>query len=1060
MSASAASAQAYLNNASPPTPFYAESPETSRQLFKAVTTPSPRIKKRRRDSTRTKSPLSNESRSLHSSNSPPWIVEAPLRDDDIFAPKDKGKGKEPEPSSGFGLGLGISVLPKDSSVIEDGPFIAQRFSENSFVSPASPSPTESIDGDAVPVPPGDQSSIYTLTPGPAWPPPPSTDVSPEITPRNSLDAHNAEFIFQRRSDGSSEGMPLSPLTPAITQLLDEISTMDRPPSSNAPKQVTTVQAWVMDMPPMQAANKGRGEIRVRKMRSWRNLRALGTRTSQFELLRQVSEAQSMPSPPITPPGEGVSEAQEYEEEEEEEEQEGGQTSYIHAALRSTMPDSPVENPFYDDYEDIIEAHLSSLEPAMEEITEEPQTFLLDPSPEVERQFQDWPHEATGEQEREQESSRPAISLIDEYALLGTPPQPAPESPASQQGAFDPVTPDPNSDLVGEIEALLRSSPLRKEREAEAEEEEETTPTQAEMNTAIMDLVEDPESTPKQLQPPTFPGLHRSATEESLETVATNDTVFFTPTEAQTPFFEAANPTEPVPPIPIPTEVRPQTPPTKAVVATTGPSSTHSTPTRPPIPTRRSSLSHSRNVSAETIPTKSYPPTSHRPGAHTRGKSIDSSSVYNDRGRNYPPPAQRQRSSSANAVNDELARGRGRSRSIDDGPPQIPARKSSVGKTGRPTQLLESWLKKDSVAGSPRRPSLATVLNSNKASDESVERAGSHRFSFSSGVEILGVGEKIEVVNTGVVPSGTIKEVLVRTGSKGTKAAEFPEIAVSSPEPAKKPEFPTSPHHVPQFSFGEGPDLSFGEGSSASAGKGKGRAKDQTFTPLPVVFQLIPPTPAAMDEALQRNMQLGSQPIQIPATPTPEQAAGVPIRKATPNPLAGIPVVHSHSASDSIHSIPLPPRLPSVIHEIQGTRPATAPEPLIDFENTVPSFAQPRRPSLKNRPTGFKKSKLSPWWRPKYSYFNDQPYYGEYYEDEWRPHTTSGFVTTVTSSTDVSSSRRKKAPRTVNLGKVQLEFVGMKGLRESYRERKENKKRKKALKEFLNSPPVMFGQPQA
>ncbi|KAF3918165.1 hypothetical protein ABW20_dc0102568 [Dactylellina cionopaga] len=1037
---------------SPPTPFYAESPETSRQLFKAATTPSPRIKRRRRDSTKSRSitPLPEDSRSIQGSSSPSRIAAADP-DDNIFAPKGKGK----EVPSGFGLGLGIPVFSNDPEVNE--PVIAWRFSEvskqSSFTSPNSPSPTESIDGDT-PVPPGDRYSIYTLTPGPAWPPPPSTDVSPEITPRNSLDAHDGAGHPQRGSGGSSayEGMPLSPMTPAITMLLDEISTMDRPPSANAPKPVTTVQAWVMDMPSMEKSRKGRGEIRVRKMRSWRNLRALGTRTSQFELLREAVGPQSLPSPPITPPAEG--------QEQQQQDERVRSIGYAQTTPRSVLPDSPVENPFYDDYEDIIEAHLDLQDEYPEEQAVEDRRFPLDSSPEVQRQPQDWYQEEEEEIE-EQETPRPAQTELanETFGVRSSPPQ----SPATQQGTFDPMTPDPNSDLVNEIEALLRSSPLRKKQlEEEAEVVGSTStqaaPPQVQIIASTPENTEDEEPTPRQLQPPTFPLLTRSATQESLDSQATNDTAFFTPTEARTPLLEITNPMEPIPPVP--TEARPQTPPLKATASI---SSSHSTPTRPPIPARKSSLSHSRNQSSETIPTKSYPPTSHRPAPHVRGKSIDSSSVYNDRGRTDPPPAQRQRSSSANAVTDELARGRVRSRSIDDGPPPIPARKSSVGKTGLRTQLLDTWLKKGST-GSPQRPSLASVMNSHKTSDESVERVNSNRFSFSSGVEVLGVGEQVEVVNTGVVASGSVKEVLVRTGSKGTKAAEFPQIEATSPvEPAKKPEHPTSAQHFHQFSFGEGPDLSFGEGGPSYSGKGKGKAKDQTFTPLPVVFQLIPPTPAANEEASTRNRQLGYQQIPIPSTPQPEHALNGPLRRSTPNPLAGVPVVHVQSASESTPSIPLPPRLPSVVNEVT-VRPATAPEPLIDFENTTPSMDSPKRPSLKNRPTGFKKSKLSPWWKPKYSYFGDPLDYppGSYHYDgeEYRPHTTSGFLSRVTSNSAGSvTGKRKKSHRTMSLGKVQFEFVGVKGLRESYKERKEVKRRRKALAEFQsNQHTIAFDQP--
>ncbi|KAK6340052.1 hypothetical protein TWF730_001827 [Orbilia blumenaviensis] len=1086
MSTSHALSASYLEP-SPPQPFYAESSETSRQLFKAATTPSPRIKRRPRDSppSRSTTPRPEDSRSH---------IFDPFNDDP-FAPSGssaKGKGRADVPV-GFGLGLGIPVFPStSSSVVSSEPLIAWRFAEiskpSSAVSPASPSPTESVDGDSPPVPPGDDGSIYTLTPGPAWPPPPSTVVSPEITPRNSLDVEDSlgRMVHrqqQRQSNDSVDfdNMPLSPLTPAITQLLDEISTMERPPSAGVSKAVTTVQAWVMDMPGSNerlpgAALMGRrvggeGGLRVRKMRSWRNLRALGNRTSRFEGLRQSSIMDNdLPSPPITPPGEASAE-----------QERGVGLEYAGTTPRSTIPDSPVERPFYDEYEDIIEAHLTPQEEAPTE-RELPQTFLLDPSPEVERQFQDWPQEAAErvDQEEEQETPRPPqleAVAAETPIFLGSPPQAAPDSPATQIGAFEPMTPDPNSDLVGEIEALLRSSPLRRKEREEAERTESlhNTPTQASIREGAAIGAHDMDETPRPLQRPTFAPTQ---TQESLASEATNDTVFFTPTEVRTPFFEIPNPMEAVPPVPV-TEAaqepaRSQTPPPKAA-RTASVSSSHSTPTRPPIPTRRSSLSHSRNVSAETIPTKSYPPTSQRPGAHIRGKSIDSSSVYNDRGRANPPPAQRQRSSSANAATEDMNRGRGRSRSMGDGPPQIPSRKSSVGKTGKPSELIDTWLRKDSfnTVGSPQRPSLGTVLNSNsnsntttgsqKGSNETVPKTDSPRFSFSSGIEVIGVDQKAEVVTTDLVRSGSVKEVLVRTGSKGTRSNEFAETTTNGPiTAAPKPAYPnasTSSHHVPSFSFGEGPDLSLGE-SSASAGKGKERAKDQTpFTsPLsPVTFQLIPPTPAAGDETAMRGKQLGFQPPPIPVsltgTPTPPPKS--PLRKSTPNPLAGIPVVHSHSASDSVSSIPLPPRLPSVVHEINGQRPSTAPEPLIDFENTMPTLDIPKRPSLKSRPTGFKKSKLSPWWKPKYNYFHD---YDEYdqggYASGGYGHDCpyEGIDVEIERGRerrrDSGSRKEKKSHRTVSLGKVQLEFVGVKGLRDSFREMKEERKRKKVAKAHL------------
>ncbi|KAK6496977.1 hypothetical protein TWF481_001956 [Arthrobotrys musiformis] len=1093
MSTSHALSTTFLES-SPPQPFYAESPETSRQLFKAATTPSPRIKRRRRDSppSRSPSPRPEDSRSQ---------IFDPLNDDPFAPSGSSAKGKEKaEVPVGFGLGLGIPVFPQNSSsIVSSEPLTAWRFAEiskpSSAVSPASPSPTESVDGDSVPVPPGEDGSIYTLTPGPAWPPPPSTIVSPEITPRNSLDVEDSlgrmvhrQRHGQRDSNDSAdiENMPLSPLTPAISQLLDEISTMERPPSAGVPKNVTTVQAWVMDMPDGNqglpgAALMGRrdmreGRLRVRKMRSWRNLRALGNRTSRFEVLKRQSVVldNDLPSPPITPPGQGGNE-------------EIIGLEYAGTTPRSVVPDSPVEHPFYDDYEEIIEAHLSPQEEEAPAEGELPQTFLLDPSPEVERQFQDWPQETVEqrvpveqvEQEEEQETPRPPQleAVEDETPMfLGSPPQAAPDSPATQLAGFEPMTPDPNSDLVGEIEALLRSSPLRRRERQEAERSESlhNTPTQATINQGAGELWShgggepyDMDRTPRPLQRPTFAPTQ---TQESLTSEATNETVFFTPTEVRTPALEIPNPLEAVPPLPAlepapvfvpaaepePEPARPQTPPPKAASI----SSSHSTPSRPPIPARRSSLSHSRNVSAETIPTKSYPPTSQRPGTHSRGKSIDSSSVYSDRGRNYPPPAQRQRSSSANAATEDLNRGRGRSRSIGDGPPQIPARKSSVGKTGKPSELLDTWVRKDSftTVGSPQRPTLATILNSNttsesqKSSNETVPRPDSNRFSFSSGIEVLGANQKAEVVTTDIVRSGSVKEVLVRTSSKGSRGGESieaPTIA-STITAAPKPERPTA-HHVPSFSFGEGPDLTLGE-SSESAGKGKGRAKDQTpiTSPLsPVTFHLIPPTPAAGEEASTRSKQLGYQPPPIPisSTETPTPPPKSPLRKSTPNPLAGIPVVHSHSASDSVSSIPLPPRLPSVVHEINGQRPSTAPEPLIDFENTLPALESPRRPSLKSRPTGFKKSKLSPWWKPKYNYFHE---YDEYQQGGYNHDCPYEGVDVEVergrlSSRDSGSKKGKKGHRTVSLGKVQLEFVGVRGLRESFREMKEERKRRKGVK---------------
>ncbi|RVD87105.1 uncharacterized protein DFL_005349 [Arthrobotrys flagrans] len=637
-----------------------------------------------------------------------------------------------------------------------------------------------------------------------------------------------------------------------------------------------------------------------------------------------------------------------------------------------------------------------------------------------------------------------------------------------------MTPDPNSDLVGEIEALLRSSPLRRREREEAARSESlhNTPTQATIRQGAGEYY-DVDETPRPLQQPTFAPTE---TQESLASEATSDTVFFTPTEVLTPVFEIPNPLEAVPPVPVPeptqepAPARPQTPPPNAG-RTASISSSHSTPTRPPVPTRRSSLSHSRNVSAETIPAKSYPPTSQRPGAHIRGKSIDSSSVYSDRGRNYPPPAQHQRSSSANAATDDINRGRGRSRSIGDGPPQIPSRKSSVGKTGKPSELLDTWVRKDSftTVGSPQRPSLGTVLHSNtnsesrKDSNETVPRPDSQRFSLSSGIEVLGTNQKAEVVTTDIVRSGSVKEVLVRPTSKGSRVCESPEATTTgSITAAPKPEQPnasTSSHHIPSFSFGsEGPDLSFGE-SSASAGKGKGRAKDQTpiTSPLsPVTFHLIPPTPAAGEEAAIRSKQLGYQPPPIPTsfsgTPTPPPKS--PLRKSTPNPLAGVPVVHSHSASDSVSSIPLPPRLPSVVHEINEQRPSTAPEPLIDFENTMPTLDIPKRPSLKSRPTGFKKSKLSPWWKPKHNYFHDYDEYdqggygGGYSHDCPYEEVDLEAGRGRQSRREEGSKEGKKGRRTVSLGKVQLEFVGVRGLRESFREMKEERRRRKGLKGHL------------
>ncbi|KAF3935231.1 hypothetical protein ABW19_dt0201832 [Dactylella cylindrospora] len=1006
------SPKSFLDEPSP-IPFYAESPETSRQLFKAATTPSPttpRITRHRQEAGRSSSPIPEESRSVQNSNSPSRVVEVEDDDDSIFAPAKNIKHDVP---SGFGLGLGIPVLPDEYG--DEPPVIAWRFSEvskqSSVVSPGSPSPTESVVGDGGP-PGGDQYSIHTLTPGPAWPPPPSTIVSPEPTPRNSMD------VEQNRGSGGSgdfEGMPMSPLTPAITQLLDEISTMERPPSSNTSKTVTTVQAWVMDMPKMET-NRDRSQIRVRKMRSWRNLRALGTRTSQFELLRKAADSQTLPSPPITPPGPGSADVVQQEAVQEE------QQALFGLVQKSTqLPDSPIEIPFYDDYEDFIEEHLD----LAAEAGEASEHVEQDRSAPVE--------ETDAEVEDPDMTPRPPQLEPLELEAIEVPRHQAPESPEAPQGLVDPMTPDPNSDLVGEIEALLQSSPLRKK---EREDEEraasnQSTPTQAMIAAGT---TVDPDHTPTQIHPPIFA---RNPTQETITSQATESDVFYTPKEGRTPFVEHPDPfeAEPIPPLPLNHEARPQTPPPK-------PSSTHSTPTRPPIPVRRSSLSHSRNHSVETIPTKSYPPTSHRPGAHIRGKSIDSSTLSSDRGRIYPPPS-RQRSSSANAVPDEV-RGRGRSRSIDDGPPPIPVRRSSVGKTGKPSQLIDGWPRKDSN-DSARRPSLGSASGSRQVSDESMERKNSNRFSFSSGVEILGVEEKAEIVNAGVVPSGSVREVLVRTGSKGTKASEFSDSSATSPPTEKrKPEF--TPHHIPQFSFGEGPDLSFGE-SSASSGKGKGRAADQSQgspTSLPVLFHLIPPTPAAVDGSAADSKQLGFVPIQIPATPKPDEPITAPYRQPTP-----VNTVYFKSATESTPSIPLPGRLHSVAAEVTD-RPSTAPEPLIDFENTMPSIDPPKRPSLKNRPTGFKKSKLSPWWRPKYEQYH---HHNQDFDDgfDYLSHThsngsarpgTSGTITTITSTSGTGSG--KKSHKTVNLGKFQLEFVGVRGLRENYREMKEQKKRRKLL----------------
>ncbi|KAF3923824.1 hypothetical protein ABW21_db0203005 [Orbilia brochopaga] len=669
----------------------------------------------------------------------------------------------------------------------------------------------------------------------------------------------------------------------------------------------------------------------------------------------------------------------------------------------------------------------------------------------EHPIQEWPRETI----EEMQTSRPADEESVEHATPTIPPPPAPESPAIGTGGMDPITPDPNSDLVSEIEALLRSSPLRK-KQREGEEEaarnasNQSTPTQAKIAQGAA-TAQNPDDTPRQAQPPTFT---RSVTQESLGSNSTNDTVFFTPAEGRTP-FERLNPLDDELPPPIPPKAaRPQTPPVKVAASN---ASSHSTPTRPAIPTRTSSLSHSRNGSTETVPTKSYPPTSQRPSAHSRGKSIDSSSVYNDRGRREPLPGQRQRSSSANAVDGTL-RGRVRSRSIDDGPPPIPVRRSSVGKTGKPSSLLLNLVgKKDEASASgSHRPSLANVNVGKQVSDDSadLELPNASRFSFSSGVEILGVGEEAEAISADVVRSGSVKEVLVRTGSKGSKPAEFPDPAsTSSLSKAGKSKAMHSNQHVPQFSFGEGPDLSLGEGTSAANGKGKERARDQSQPLQPVVFQLIPPTPAA-DDPNAKTKQLGFQPIAL-ALIDEVASSSNPLRQGTPNPLAGVPVVHVNSGTESTPSVPLPPRLPSVVNEVSATRPSTAPEPLIDFENTTPGQA-PRRPSLKNMPTGFKKSKLSPWWRPKQSYdarfhnYNDG-YDTEHEFYEYRPYTAGVH-------SDGASSRRKK-PRTVSIGKVQVEFVGVKWLRESLKERKEVKKRRKALQDAHFQPVADAGPPR-
>src|SRR6266480_1737706 len=124
-------------------PFLAESPETSKEIFKLATTPSPNVSpkfKRRKTSPRSDPPSPNDSRSLQGSRSSDTVGRGSPRRKDYR-----------EPPSGLGLGLGIPVLPNDHETTDE-PLISWRFSEiskpSSVSTPTSPSPSESVAGEA------------------------------------------------------------------------------------------------------------------------------------------------------------------------------------------------------------------------------------------------------------------------------------------------------------------------------------------------------------------------------------------------------------------------------------------------------------------------------------------------------------------------------------------------------------------------------------------------------------------------------------------------------------------------------------------------------------------------------------------------------------------------------------------------------------------------------------------------------------------------------------------------------------------------------------------------
>ena len=1037
-------------------PFYAETPETSKAFYKLATTPSPKVKKQKRTS-RSQTPSPNDSRSLHDSEEE---IECQL-----------SKGETRDVPSGLGLGLGLPGLPRDNA--RDP--LNWRFSTitkpSSTSEPSSPSPSDSVAGDRRQKNDADNYSIYTLTPGPAWPPPPSSTVSPEDTPR-----------IPATIEAEDPQPPMSPLTPAISQLLDEISEIPRPPDVNddaASKMVTTVQAWVLDMPLAgRGRGRGRGNVEVRRMRSWKDLRAEGLRRNNFTqtpAIPPVPAVHIMPSPPITPPSDSPLQDRQNEH-----------LSHLVGNLTS-----PSLN--YDDDRIIISPPNDY----------EPHVPLLDEETDI---------ETSSDSGSESDTDAESVEEILPRKTL------EPESPLIPR-----PSPDPDSDLVHDIEVLLESSPIRKREQREVEQR--AAVVASERNMEEKENMVDSGT----LQPPSMRRLKTDDRADSIRTSSPDNEAFFTPREQGTPFFEKRNPfsksstslnsppfqLSDIPPLPAnaallnhdppETPTRPPIPrkstsrlnlpkvkvesepsvdlPTTTISQPLINSVTASQPTkavqttppikftevqqlplsRPVIPQRRSSLSHSRNGSSDSVPLSNYPPVSLQnafgTSTHIRGKSIDSSSLYNrERNDRRYHSQRRQRSSSANAVGTAADdhRGRGRSRSIDDGPPTIPSRTSSLGKTGKPATLLDQLAQK--LSRETDRPVLVRAASSRETDEEHTLRPSESNISIRESIEIFGSEEKAEiaeVVSRSSSMRGHAKQVIVRSPSH--KQSEF-ERPVSKQEESGKHLTPK----IPQFSFGDGPNLTLEEATSkAQVNESAQKSKDHdhnSVLELPVVFQVIPPTPFAFNSSEEASKQLGVQVpqlIQIPATPDPTSAAGdyllvKPFHPATPVPnstLSGenmfaLAFDHKSDFHDTLqNSLLIPPTEDKKsTPPPDAERPRTAPERITEFGVAPPPIT---RPKLKNRPTKLRQSKLHPWWRP--TQVVDDTISSSGMSSGALSSERPGTATTITTTISAGSGEKsRKKHKSIRLGKnIQLEFVGIGGLREQLKERKEIKRRRAA-----------------